>query len=249
MRKRMFYAFGWTCIFLGLPLLGVAALLHRFGFTEGSYTLAHNYIAVLAKLLLWVAGAKVTVEGRENFPAQFPVVFVSSHQGHFDSAVILAHFRVPLTFVASSNAAKFPIVSRWFAYGSAIYMERDNLRQNYQALKEAEQVLASGKSVVIYPEGIISGGPTMGEFKRGSFRLATDMDATIVPLAIDGSWQIMGENGDTIQPAHIVLRVLPPISTKGLSRAEKQAIPAQVYDLIAHNLKDIQSRRSSAGAA
>ena len=53
-------------------------------------------------------------------------------------------------------------------------MERGGLRQNYQALKEAGWVLASGKSVVIHPEGIISGGPTM-ESSRGSFRLATDM--------------------------------------------------------------------------
>lgn len=242
MRKKLFYGIGWAYIILGLPLLGIAIALHKLRFTAASFTIAHRYMVILAALLLRLAGVKVTVEGREHLPKELPVVFVSSHQGHFDSAVILSQIRVPLTFVATSNAAKFPVVSRWFVLGSVIFMERGNLRQNYQAVKEAQQVIAEGKSVVIYPEGIISGGPNMGQFKRGSFRLATDTNVPIVPLVIDGSWEIMGPNGHTIQPARVVLRILPPIRTDGLSRAEQLELPEKVYSLISQNLAEIQSR-------
>ncbi|HHT73055.1 MAG TPA: 1-acyl-sn-glycerol-3-phosphate acyltransferase [Firmicutes bacterium] len=243
MRKQLFFGLGWIYVILGLPLLGVATLLDKLRLTKVSFTIAHRYMAALAGLLLRLAGAKVKVEGKENLPTDLPVVFISSHQGHFDSAVILAHIRVPLTFVATSNAAKFPVISQWFRLGSTIYMERGNLRQNYQAIKEAEAVLAEGTSVVIYPEGIISGGPHMGEFKRGSFRLATDTNVPIVPLVIDGSWALMGPDENGIEPAHVVLRILPPVPTAGLSRDQQHALPEEIYGLISQNLNEIQSRR------
>jgi len=244
MRKILFYGVGGAYVILGLPLLGIAIILDRLNCTKASHTIAHRYIAFFAALLLKLAGVKVTVEGKENLPNDLPVVFISSHQGHFDSAVILAHIKVPLTFVATINAANFSVISKWFELGKIIYMERGNLRQNYFAMKQAEEVLTSGISVVIYPEGIISNKPEMGRFKRGSFRLATDTGRAIVPLVIDGSWEVMGPENDRIQPAHVVLRILPPIATAGLTKSEHQALVDHVYGLIAANLQENQARRS-----
>lgn len=248
MRKGLFYFIGWTYVVLGTPLLGVALLLRRFGYADASAGIAQRYMSCLARLLLWLAGAKVTVEGFENLPGDLPVVFISSHQGHFDSAVILAYLKVPMSFVATTNASKFPIASRWFDLGHTVYMERGNLRQNYAAIKHAQELIGTGRSIVIYPEGIISNGPEMGEFKRGSFRLATDTEVTIVPLAIDGSWQIMGPESNTIQPADVMMRILPPVPTRGLSREEIQELPQQVFELIQANLKEMQARNHRAAA-
>ncbi len=241
MRKGLFYFIGWTYVVLGTPLLLIALLIRRLGRAELSASITQKYMSCLASLLLRLAGAKVTVEGKENLPDDLPVVFISSHQGHFDSAVILANIKVPMSFVATTNASKFPIISRWFDLGYTVYMERGNMRQNYEAIKQAEEVIKNGRSMVIYPEGIISNGPEIGEFKRGSFRLATNTGAAIVPLAIDGSWQIMGTENNTIQPADIVMRILPPVPTKGLSRQEIQELHQQVFELIKANLAEIQA--------
>lgn|SRR5690554_5671701 len=245
MRKAFFFTVGWTYAVLCLPLLGVAALLSRLGFRDVGYSIAVKYMRTLAKLMLILAGVKVRVEGTENLPQDLPVVFVSSHQGHFDSAVILAYLKYPVVFVASSNAAKFPIISQWFNLGKTVYMERDNLRQNYQAVKEAQAAVESGHCVVIFPEGIISKKAEMGEFRRGSFKVATEPGVPIVPLVIDGTWKVMGSNSDTIQPADVVLRILPQVPTAGLTKQEQHELPQKVFESIEKNLKEIQQRSST----
>ena len=47
--------------------------------------MVHNW----AHRLLWMAGAKVIVDGKENIP-QGTAVFVSNHQSDFDIPVVLA---------------------------------------------------------------------------------------------------------------------------------------------------------------
>lgn len=244
MRKRLFYFFSWTFIVLGLPLLGIAIVLDKLGGLTLRTTIADNYLAYLARFMLRLTGSTVQVEGLHHIPPSEPVLFVSNHQGHFDSAVILAYIRKPKAFVASSAASKFPIFRIWFAYAYTIYLEIGNARQNYTALEDAKGIIGKGRSVVIYPEGVISSSPNAGDFKRGAFRLAFETGVPIVPLVIDGTWKVMGAKNDTIQPATIVAKVLPPVSARDLSRSEQQELIATVYTNIKSELELIQANKS-----
>lgn len=240
MRKKLFYAVSWALIILGLPFLGIAVIADKLGLLTLRSIIADNYLAYLAWLMLRLSGSTVHVEGLHHIPPSDPVVFVSNHQGHFDSAVILAYIRKPKGFVASSAAGKFPIFRTWFNLAYTIYLEKDNVRQNYAALQYSKEVIGMGRSVVIYPEGVISSSPELGEFKRGAFKLAFETNVPIVPVVIDGTWKVMGEKNDTIQPAMIVIRILPPVSTKDLSRTERQELPGQIYASIKEALDDIR---------
>ena len=240
MRKRLFFFCSWVLIVLGLPLLGLAALASLFNLHRVRDAITDGYLAFLARIMLWLSGSRVEIQGLQNIPASEPVLFVSNHQGHFDSAVLLAYVRQPKAFVASSAASKFPIFSIWFRFAYTVYLERDNVRQNYTALEKAKEVIEEGRSVVIYPEGIISSGPQTGEFKRGAFRPAFSTGIPIVPVVIDGTWKVMGEKNDTIQPTTIIVKILPAVPTKGLGRQEQQELPAKIYASIIEALEKIQ---------
>lgn len=237
MRKKLFFFISWTMVVLSLPLLGLALLSERLGWSSLCEAITENFLASLGKLMLRLSGSTVKVEGLEHLPQQGPVLFVSNHQGHFDSAVLLAYIRMPKSFVATSEASKIPILKQWFALAKTVYFERDNIRQNYVAIQQAQELIQSGRSLVIYPEGIISSSPKQGDFKRGPFKLAFNAEIPIIPLAIDGTWRVMGPKSDTIEPAKILLQVLPPVSTKGLSRIEQQQVPSQVSGLIQNSLR------------
>ena len=239
MRKALFYLLSWAFILLGLPFLAAVVILSRFDLAALGTRITDVYLALFARLMLGLTGSTVEVEGLDQIP-QGPVLFISNHQGHFDSAVILAHIRKEKAFVASSNASKFPIFRTWFHYAHTIYLDKDNIRQNYKAMQKAEEVLDAGRSVVIYPEGVISAGPQLGPFKKGAFKPALIRGVPIVPLIIDGTWKIMGEHGQTIQPARILARILPPVRTEGLSRREQQALPDQISTSIRTGLEELR---------
>lgn len=241
MRKTIFYGVSWALVILGLPLLGIAVSCDKLGLLALRSNITDNYLAHLARTMLRLTGSKVQIEGLHHIPPSEPVLFVSNHQGHFDSAVFLAYVRKPKAFVASSAASKFPIFKVWFDFAYTIYLEKENARQNYKALQDAKEVIDGGRSVVIYPEGIISSGPEVGEFRRGAFKLAFETGAPIVPVIIDGTWKVMGSQNDTIQPATIVARILPPVATCGLSRQEQQELPGRISTGIKEGLDDIHS--------
>ncbi|MCK9524928.1 MAG: 1-acyl-sn-glycerol-3-phosphate acyltransferase [Limnochordia bacterium] len=243
MRRMMFFFFSWTLAVLGLPLLGVAVICHILGLKGLRSAIADGYLAYLARCLIRLTGSKVTVEGLEAIPPEGPVLFVSNHQGHFDSAVFLGYIRKPKSFVASSAASKFPIFSTWFRYAQTVFLEIGNVRQNYTALKGAKEILNEGRSIVIYPEGVISAGSAMGELKRGALKIAFATGVPIVPVVIDGTWKVMGENNDKIEPAIITAKILPPIPTKGLSRPEQQELPGEINAAIQKELDYLKGKK------
>lgn len=232
MRKKLFFFVSWIFVLFSLPFLALAMLSNKLGFRFLSEAITEGFLALLARLMLFLSGSTVQVDGLEHLPQAGPVLFVSNHQGHFDSAVLLAYLRIPKSFIATSEAAKIPILKHWFALAQAIYFEKDNLRQNYAAIQKAQEIIEAGRSMVIYPEGIISSSPEQGEFKRGAFKLAFKTKVPIVPIAIDGTWRVMGPNSDQINPAKIRLRILPAVTTTNLTRLEQQELPVQLATLI-----------------
>jgi 1-acyl-sn-glycerol-3-phosphate acyltransferase len=112
-----------------------------------------------------------------------------------------------------------------------VFMDRNDIRQSVQAINEGVDLLKQGYSMVIFPEGTRSKGETMGEFKQGSFKLATKAGVPIVPVAIKGSYKMMEEKG-FIRPASVEVIISKPISTEGLTREELQQLPDRVKEII-----------------
>jgi 1-acyl-sn-glycerol-3-phosphate acyltransferase len=60
----------------------------------------------------------------------------------------------------------------------------------------------------------------MGEFKHGSFKLATKAQVPIVPVTIKGSYKMMEQSKFIIRPAKVEVIISKPVETKGLTKEE-----------------------------
>ena len=92
----------------------------------------------------------------------------------------------------------------------------------------ARKRLANGMSLVIFPEGSRCIDGKLQRFKRGAFKLATDFNRPIVPVTIDGSFNIMSKKAHTINPGKITLTIHHPIEPSN----DMEAIMQQSYDAI-----------------
>jgi len=115
-------------------------------------------------------------------------------------------------------------------------MDRSNLRKSAAAIIEGVKIIKAGHSLVIFPEGTRSKGGPLGEFKAGSFKLATKSNAPIVPITINGSYKLMEANNNRIKAANVELFIHPPIETKNLSKEEQEKLPTVVKEIIASKL-------------
>ncbi|MDD7795213.1 lysophospholipid acyltransferase family protein [Clostridium sp. 'White wine YQ'] len=182
------------------------------------------------------SGARVTVHGEENVPKDRGVLFISNHQGNFDIPLFIGYIDKPKGFIAKIELTKIPIVHIWMKYIDCVFMDRSSVRKSGEAIVEGIKLLKKGTSMVIFPEGTRSKGDKLGEFKAGSFKLATKSKVPIVPVTIKGSYKLMEQNGSKIRPADVELFIHPMIETANLTKEEMDELPKRVKSIIAEKL-------------
>lgn len=191
-----------------------------------------DFVKTWANNRLSAAGANVKVIGTENIPKDETVLFMSNHQSNFDIALFLGCIDTPKGFVAKLELGKVPILKKWMENIDCIFMDRSSIRKSAEAIAESTKLLKNGRSMVIFPEGTRSKTGDLGEFKAGSFKLATKSKVKIIPVTINGSRLLMEANGNKIKPGNVEMYVHTPIETKGLTKEEIDALPEKVKSII-----------------
>ena len=155
-------------------------------------------------------GTEVHVSGQEKLPEE-AVLFVSNHQGLFDILALIGYLGKPIGFIAKKEVEKIPIVSTWMGLMHGVFIDRSDRRQSVRAISQGIENLKNGHSLVVFPEGTRSRGNNLNPFKSGSLRLATKAKVPIVPIAINGTYQMLEEGNGRVKGSTIYMKILDPI--------------------------------------
>lgn len=236
-RTVIWFIWFWISLVISIPFMIRVKYLIKKDRIEESNALIHKYTSFWAKSLLKIAGAKVDVKGLENIPKDKTVLFIGNHQGNFDIPIYLSQMPVLIGFVAKIELEKLPLIKTWMTHMKCVFMDRSSLRKSSEAIIHGIKNLKAGYNMVIFPEGTRSRGDKPGEFKAGSFKLATKSKAAIIPVTMNGSYKIMEHgNGPWIRPANIELIIHPIIETSSLTKEELDALPSKVEEIICSKL-------------
>ncbi|MCU0392844.1 MAG: 1-acyl-sn-glycerol-3-phosphate acyltransferase [Thermoflexibacter sp.] len=214
-----FYAivfFSILCIFHPFLWLGHKLFGYQFLKTEVDY-----FMYALLKSL-YLMGVRYTfVQSPDKMPLDKPMIIISNHQSMFDIPIIGYWLRAHHPkFVAKQELSRgIPSVSFNLRHGGSVMIDRKDSRQSLIAIKDfAEYLNKNNYAGCIFPEGTRSRTGELKPFKaQGLLMLLRSMpEATIVPVAIDGAWQLMRYNAAPIPfGIHIKANILPPISRQG----------------------------------
>ncbi len=168
---------------------------------------------VFAPVMLWIAGVKWEVTGRENVPKNEPAIYIANHCSFLDIGCLCGAIPVNLHFIAKKELVRVPIIG-WYLYiAGHILVDRGNRIKSIQSIKKAAQKIKAGKSVAIYPEGTRSKTGKLGVFKKGAFHLAIEAGVRIVPVAINGTYKIWKTDSTKITPGKVSINIGKPIDT------------------------------------
>lgn len=132
------------------------------------------------------------VEGLEYVPTSGPAILASNHLAVMDSFFLPLVVRRRITFLAKSEyftgTGLKGWFSRWFftAVGQ-VPIDRADADAAQAALNTAEQVLAHGKLLGMYPEGTRSPDGRLYKGKTGLGRLALHTGVPVIPVAMVGT--------------------------------------------------------------
>lgn len=107
-----------------------------------------------------VMGLRVEVDGAAPEP---PFVLVSNHQSYLD--VILLGSQLRCTFVARADVAGWPLIGRLCRAVGTLFIDRASKRDLPRVMRQMEEVLESGRGVVLFPEGTTSRGDDVLPFR------------------------------------------------------------------------------------
>ncbi len=147
------------------------------------YRFLQNLIRLIAMVFY-----RVRHYGVQNIPADGGVLVVSNHQSHFDPPLVGIGISRRMNYVARETLFNAPLFGRIIHSVGAIPLDRDGL--GLAGIKESLKRLKSGEMVLIFPEGTRSRDGEIAKFRPGFTTLAVRSKASILPVAIDGAYQV-----------------------------------------------------------
>ena len=149
-----------------------------------------------AQFIIRILMLPVKVEGRENLVKGQSYVFVANHQGAFDIFLIYGFLCRNFKWMMKRQLRQMPFVGKACEAAHHIFVDKRGASKIRATYDSARQTLQGGMSLVVFPEGARSFTGHMGVFKRGAFMLADDIELPVVPLTINGSFDVMPRTRD-----------------------------------------------------
>lgn len=227
-------------ILIMCPVLLVATLLTALLTIIGSFIglgrWAGYYIPrVWARVFCIMTFVKVTVSGRENIDKDTSYVFVANHQGAYDIFSIYGYLNHQFRWMMKKELRKIPFVGYSCQVSGQIYVDNSSPHAIARTMERAEQQLSGGMSLVVFPEGARTLDGKLHRFKRGAYKLAMEFNLPVVPVTIDGSYQVMPRTTLIPRPGHIHLTIHKPIPAgdnghdeRNLMEQSRQAIASSL---------------------
>ncbi|MEE3362944.1 MAG: lysophospholipid acyltransferase family protein [Anaerovoracaceae bacterium] len=179
------------------------------------------------------------VKGQENIPAEGPVVFVSNHQGYCDVPCFFeAIHGIQFGFIAKRSLGRVPFFGRWIYRIRSAFIDRKEKRSSVKAILEGIDNIKHGFSMVIFPEGTRARCSTMREFKPGAVKLAIKPGVPVVPVSINGTYNVYERYG-VVKPARVDVMIHKPIETEGMTRRDESALTAELYEIIKKGVDEL----------
>ncbi len=183
--------------------------------------------------LLIGAGAKLRVEGAERVDFSKPHVFVANHQSMIDICALFRALPVPIRFVIKQELERVPFIG-WYARSMGmVFIKRGHARESAERLHGIVALVRDGDSLCAFPEGTRSRDRSIRPFKGGAFQVALQAGVPVVPIAIDGSGQVLPASGFRVRPGTITVRIGDPIPTVGLRIGDRHALAQRAQAAVA----------------
>jgi acyl-[acyl-carrier-protein]-phospholipid O-acyltransferase / long-chain-fatty-acid--[acyl-carrier-protein] ligase len=146
----------------------------------------------LLRFVLWVLTRtiyRIHILGRDNIPAKGGALFVCNHVSFVDGMLLLASTDRQVRFMIFKDYYELPHIKPFARILGMIPISSEQRpREMIQSLRSASDAIRAGDVVCIFAEGEITRIGHLLPFRRGLARIMKDVDAPIVPVALDGVW-------------------------------------------------------------
>ncbi len=220
MKIFLSYVYQWLIF---IPVLVVSsittAVIVMLGCTMGNHKL-WGYVPpkYWSKVICRLALCKIKVKRNDKLESGQSYVFVVNHQGAFDIFLTYGYLEHNIKWVQKYELRKIPFVGKASEIAGHVFVDSSSVRAMTRTIALAERELQKGVSMVIFPEGARTETGKMDCFKKGAYVIAKQMQLPIVPITLNGSYDVLKIHSRKIHFGKTLeIIVHDPIPTVGLT--------------------------------
>lgn len=171
-------------------------------------------VAAFARAFFAVAGAPVSLQGREHL-ARRPCVLVLNHASNMDGLAAFAVLPPGFSIVAKRELADNPLLRRPLRRLGVVLVERFDRERAAQEVTALDAELRAGRSLLVFPEGTNRRIPGVFPFHLGAFSAAARAGAPVVCGGIAGTRTLLRADQWFPRRARVTVVLHPPLPAAG----------------------------------
>ncbi len=220
-------------------LLGIPVALVAIPWTILTRDIMPLYRAAMMVVRTGLRLAGIRIEPVWQQPLDFTerYIFLANHVSNLDPPILIPLLPLPIAVVLKRSLMKIPILGWAMRLAHYIPVDRDGrVESAVESGEAARRALASGSHILSFPEGTRSRDGRLQPFKKGTFYIAEESGAPVVPVSISGTESMMRKGSVRIFPAtaHVVFHA--PIRPQDY--ATRDDLMAAVHAAIASGLPE-----------
>ena len=177
-----------------------------------------------------------------------PYMFAQNHTNLFDHVALYnatPHFKQGLEL---EKHFKIPFYGWFMKARGTIPVRSGKEGQTPEIMDNMRREIASGHSILAFPEGHRTLDGRVGPFRKGVFFIARDLGLPIAPVAVTGMYDVNRKGSWLIRPGYdVTVHVDAPIETKGLPDSAIPELADEVRRVISARVDAYWEARAEAG--
>ena len=232
------------CVLLSTALAVVASFVLRV--LLGERRAGALVAPVWSRTLTVLLPLRVVVGGRDNIDRTRAYVVVSNHESQLDILALYGRLGLDLRWIVKKEIRNIPLLGWGCRIVGHVFVDRQNRDAAIASINQAVLRMEPGEGMLFFPEGTRSKEGALMPFKSGAFRTALMLNMPILPVSIEGAWELMRPGQLLPDFGTVRVKVHAAIETSGLDNTNEQVreLMQQARSRIAAGIDELQAQPS-----
>ena len=186
------------------------------------------------------------VTGTEHIEPGTQYFFLANHLSNFDIPLLFRAIPTPIRYLAKKELYKIPVFAQALHAAGMVKIDRGAGASSYAAINEGvARAKENGYSLIVFAEGTRSRDGELHPFKKGAFRMAISTGLPVVPVTVNGTWEIWPPGSKVFYRGHATVTIHEPVPTAELTVKDIDALRSQVFGTIDERFHELHDRPTS----
>lgn len=182
-----------------------------------------------------ILGLKIRCHNFASLRNIGPCVYIVNHQHNLD-LIVCGRVVAKRTVTVGKKSLRFlPFFGQLYWLAGNIFVDRKNQTRSRDTISSSTRSLTKkNTSIWVFAEGTRNRGRNLLPFKKGAFVMAIDAGVPIVPICVSSYPLYM--NLRKLRSGVADIRILPPVMTDKLTRANIDSLMTQCWEKMKENI-------------